>query len=72
MVPTTTNLSLHLITGVEAIDRTLFGGPLTLRFFGKYNDAEVTAFFQDEALAVKLTKAINATIEAHKAEGEEK
>ena len=60
----TTNISLHLITSIEAVDPKGFGEPLILRLKSNYGDTDITLFFNisDTGLTKRLVEAINAAI----------
>ena len=62
-MPTTTNISLHLISDIKAIDHGAFGRPLLLQFSSSYGDTHLTLFFRDETLAKELAEAINDVME---------
>jgi len=62
----TTNISLHLITGIKAIDHKAFGKPLMIHLTSRYGDTDLTLFFEDEGLSKLLCDAINAAVEAAK------
>jgi len=62
----TTNISLHLITGIKAIDHNAFGKPLMIHLASRYGDTDLTLFFEDEGLSKLLCEAINAAVEAAK------
>ena len=65
----TTNISLHLITDVTAIDHGSFGRPLLLQFRNpNYGDTDLTLFFRDDGLAKVLCDAINAAVARRRAE----
>lgn len=60
----TTNISLHLITSIEAVDHDAFGNPLVLRLKSRYGDTDLTLFFDvgDKGMTKRLVEAINAAI----------
>jgi len=58
----TTNISFHLITGLQAIDHASFGKPMILRLETRYGATELTFFFEDESLTKRLVEAINGVI----------
>jgi hypothetical protein len=58
----TTTVSLHLVTGLQAIDQKGFGRPLTLRLKSRYGDTDITMFFEDEGLTKKIADAINDAV----------
>jgi len=60
----TTNISIHLITSITAVDPKGFGEPLVLRLKSHYGDTDITLFFNvgDHGLTERLVKAINAAI----------
>jgi hypothetical protein len=61
----TTNISLHLITSIEAVsDAGAWGSPLILRLKSRYGDTDLTLFFDvgDTGLTKRLVEAINAAI----------
>ena len=60
----TTNISLHLITSITAVDTQGFGEPLVLRLKSRYGDTDLTLFFDvgDTGLTKRLVEAINAAI----------
>jgi hypothetical protein len=60
----TTNISLHLITSIMAVDPQGFGEPLVLRLKSNYGDTDITLFFNigDTGLTRRLVEAINAAI----------
>jgi hypothetical protein len=64
MSVTTTNLSLHMITSIEAVDHGAFGDPLVLRLKSRYGDTNLVLFFEvgDAGLTKRLAEAINAAI----------
>ena len=66
MAVPTTNISLHLITSVQAIDHQTFGKPLVLRLESRYGATELTFFFEDESLTERLVEAINEAVKATK------
>ena len=61
---TTTNISLHLITSITAVDPQGFGKPLVLRLKSRYGDTDLTLFFDvgDKNLTKRLVEAINAAV----------
>ena len=61
---TTTNISLHLITSIVAVDPQGFGEPLVLRLKSNYGDTDITLFFNvgDKGLTKRLVEAINAAV----------
>jgi len=59
---TTTHISLHLITEVQAVDHNAFGKPLLLKFKSSYGDTDLTLFFTDEELSKKLAEVINDVV----------
>ena len=62
----TTNISFHLITGIQAIDHASFGQPMILRLETRYGATELTFFFEDEGLTKRLVEAINGVVKATK------
>ena len=62
----TTNISLHLITGITAVDHNQFGKPLFIHLTSRYGDTSLALFFEDESLTKLLSEAINAAVEAAK------
>ena len=66
MAVPTTNISFHLITGIQAIDHQTFGKPMILRLESRYGATELTFFFEDEGLTERLVEAINDAVKATK------
>lgn len=66
MTVPTTNISLHLITRIEAIDHQTFGKPMILRLESRYGATELTFFFEDEGLTKRLVDALNEVIKTTK------
>ena len=66
MAVPTTNISFHLITGIQAIDHASFGQPMILRLETRYGATELTFFFEDEGLTKRLVEAINEAVKATK------
>jgi hypothetical protein len=66
MAVPTTNISLHLITAIQAIDHASFGQPMILRLETRYGATELTFFFEDEGLTKRLVEAINDAVKAVK------
>ena len=62
MAVPTTNISLHLITSIQAIDHSSFGKPMILRLESRYGGTELTFFFEDETLTKRLVEAINSVV----------
>ena len=62
----TTNISFHLITGIQAIDHASFGQPMILRLETRYGATELTFFFEDEGLTKRLVEAINDAVKTTK------